>query len=163
MRTATIDGATNVNELENNVATTNSSIFDQDQDAGRPQELGTIASDEDESALVTSRGKIETHVEPQLDQDGNKVDLSSEGDDANLTKREVDQTIASELRQQEDSYKEQITSLDIKNVSLTADAETQEEQQQAIEAAIDTTNDSDDEFRRMDERIQEQVIFDKKK
>jgi len=43
----------------------------------------------------------------------------SEGEDATEGKREVDGTIAQELKHQEDSYTEQIASLDIENTKIS--------------------------------------------
>lgn len=51
--------------------------------------------------------------------DHNKMDNGlSDGEDAQENKREVDAEIAQELRQQEDSYTDQIASLDIENAKF---------------------------------------------
>ena len=83
-------------------------------------------------------------------------------DDGVEGKREVDETIAQELRHQEDSYTEQIASLEIDNTKVpnhmqaeesapSANERQMEEDPMMIENAMDIMEDSDEEFRRMDE------------
>lgn len=95
-------------------------------------------------------------------------------DDAVEGKREVDETIAQELRHQEDSYTEQIASLDIDNTKVsTHQMQAEESAPSAIERqtdedpmmvnAMDIAEDSDEEFRLMDEQIAAQVLVEKRK
>ena len=65
------------------------------------------------------------------------VENLSNDEEANLGKREVDRVIADELRQQEDSYQEQITSLDIDNSNQNRGGQITITQQ-AVEGPSDT-------------------------
>ena len=91
--------------------------------------------------------------------------------------KENSQKVEGDANQREDSYTEQIASLDIENTKLPQhdernrcisepgqEQETNNEQSQIDVSGADVTgNDSDEEFRLMDERIANQVIYEKRK
>lgn len=94
--------------------------------------------------------------------------LSAEiSEDATQNKHQVDHNIA------QDSYNDQIASLDIDNTKIsqpegrhsqmTGGDMRPEDDQTQIEADADAANDSDEEFKQMDERIANQVIYEKRK
>ena len=152
MQTAAIDGASHVNSnLDAQIVKgeDGQSMFD-------PQ-ISSKRNLTDNASMSWSQVQ-KTQPDAQVSSQGKIVSGISEGDDVMDNKQTVDSGIAQELKQQEESYTDQIASLDIDNTTSmpnrvresSAPPSASNDGQTVVEAADVDSQNSDQEFFKMD-------------